>query len=245
MPECMDAILQKMKVQQVSFAFVEGVQKLYTDNIIYVESNRHKSVFFYLESEIVNYRIYDKLDHIEQQLSGTGFCAYIELSGEYETYTEDQQLYNSTGYRRRTARSATQIPGSEGSVCSIQGIIMIEQVIKSLILSVILAAGCRLFFETLVPVRIWRHGWMKYTVLPAFTLGIMAIAFTEIPPYVFQPVRLIVVFFTVAQIYYQISVLQNLVLSVSLCSAFWVLSAVVAAVFLCAASRVFRICRHG
>ena len=47
----------------------------------------------------------------------------------------------------------------------------------------------------------------------------------------FQPVRLIVVFFTVAQIYYQISVLQNLVLSVSLCSAFWVLSAVVAAVF--------------
>ena len=108
---------------------------------------------------------------------------------------------------------------------------MIEQVIKSLILSVILAAGCRLFFETLVPVRIWRHGWMKYTVLPAFTLGIMAIAFTEIPPYVFQPVRLIVVFFTVAQIYYQISVLQNLVLSVSLCSAFWVLSAVVAAVF--------------
>ena len=108
---------------------------------------------------------------------------------------------------------------------------MIEQVIKSLILSVILAASCRLFFETLVPARIWRHGWMKYTVLPAFALGIMVIAFTEIPPYVFQPVRLIVVFFTVAQIYYQISVLQNLVLSVSLCSAFWVLSAVVAAVF--------------
>ena len=52
---------------------MEGVQKLYTDNIIYVESNRHRSVFFYLESEIVNYRIYDKLDHIEQQLSGYGF----------------------------------------------------------------------------------------------------------------------------------------------------------------------------
>ncbi|MCH1981189.1 LytTR family DNA-binding domain-containing protein [Ruminococcus sp. OA3] len=72
-PECMDAVMHKMRLQQVSFPFMEGERKLYTDNILYVESRRHKSVFFYLESNIVNYQIYDKLDCIEQKLSVYGF----------------------------------------------------------------------------------------------------------------------------------------------------------------------------
>lgn len=71
--ECMDAILRKKKALQVSFSFMEGEKKLYTDNILYVESRKHKSVFFYLETEIVNYQIYDKLDTIEEKLSGCGF----------------------------------------------------------------------------------------------------------------------------------------------------------------------------
>lgn len=72
-PEGMDAILKRMRQQQVSFSFLEGEKKLYTDNILYVESRKHKSVFFYLESEIVNYQIYKKLDQIEEQLSAYGF----------------------------------------------------------------------------------------------------------------------------------------------------------------------------
>lgn len=71
--ECMDAILKKMQLQQVAFSFIEGDRSLYTDNILYVESRKHKAVFFYLESEIVNYHIYDKLDHLEQRLEGYGF----------------------------------------------------------------------------------------------------------------------------------------------------------------------------
>lgn len=71
--ECMDAILRKKKASQVSFSFMEGEKKLYTDNILYVESRKHKSVFFYLETEIVHYQIYDKLDTIEEKLSGYGF----------------------------------------------------------------------------------------------------------------------------------------------------------------------------
>lgn len=71
--ECMDAILQKRKAARVTFSFMEGEKKLYTDNILYVESRKHKSVFFYMEEEIVNYQIYDKLDAIEEKLSGGGF----------------------------------------------------------------------------------------------------------------------------------------------------------------------------
>ena len=73
LPECMDAILKKMQVRQVTFPFVEGERTLYTDNILYVESRKHKSFFSYLDNEIVNYQIYDKLDHIEQQLAAYGF----------------------------------------------------------------------------------------------------------------------------------------------------------------------------
>lgn len=71
--ECMDAILHKRKVVQVTFSFMEGEKKLYTDNILYVESRRHKSVFFYMEAEIVNYQMYEKLDAVEAKLYGCGF----------------------------------------------------------------------------------------------------------------------------------------------------------------------------
>lgn len=73
MTECMDAILQKMQIAQVTFSFMEGERRLYTDNILYVESQRHKLIFYYMEEEIVHYHIYDKLDVIEQKLQGYGF----------------------------------------------------------------------------------------------------------------------------------------------------------------------------
>lgn len=78
--ECMDAILYKKKAVQVTFSFMEGEKKLYTDNIIYVESRKHKSVFFYMETEIVNYQIYDKLDAIEEKLSG---CSFLRIHKSY------------------------------------------------------------------------------------------------------------------------------------------------------------------
>ena len=71
--ECMNAILQKMQVARVTFSFLEGVKRLYTDNILYVESRGHKSIFHYMESEMVSYQIYDKLDSVERNLEGYGF----------------------------------------------------------------------------------------------------------------------------------------------------------------------------
>ena len=71
--ECMNAILQKMQVARVTFSFLEGEKRLYTDNILYVESRGYKSIFHYMESEMVSYQIYDKLDSVERNLEGYGF----------------------------------------------------------------------------------------------------------------------------------------------------------------------------
>lgn len=71
--ECMDAVLQKIRTTQVSFSFTEGERKLYTDNILYIESNKHKSIFHYMETDLIHYQIYTRLDAIEQKLSDCGF----------------------------------------------------------------------------------------------------------------------------------------------------------------------------
>ncbi len=71
--ECMDTILKKMQLSRINFSFLEGEKWLYADNIFYVESQRHKAVFFYLDEKMENYHIYEKLDVIEERLSGYGF----------------------------------------------------------------------------------------------------------------------------------------------------------------------------
>ena len=73
MTECMDAILKKMQLQKVTLSFLEGERTLYTDNIIYVESRKHKCVFFYMEKEMTIYETYGKLDQIEEELARYGF----------------------------------------------------------------------------------------------------------------------------------------------------------------------------
>lgn len=82
-PECMDAILEKMRLAQVTFSFMDGEATLYTDNILYIESQKHKSFFHYMQSctinssatrsGIITYQMYEKLDLIEQRLSDYGF----------------------------------------------------------------------------------------------------------------------------------------------------------------------------
>ena len=71
--ECVDAILEKMRISYVTFSFIQGERKLYTDNLLYVESRSHKSVFYYLENGQNIYEIYEKLDQIEERLEGFGF----------------------------------------------------------------------------------------------------------------------------------------------------------------------------
>lgn len=78
--ECMTAILGRMQIAQVTFSFLEGEKRLYTDNILYVESRGHKSIFHYMESEMTTYQIYDKLDEVEKRLDG---CHFLRIHKSY------------------------------------------------------------------------------------------------------------------------------------------------------------------
>lgn len=98
-------------------------------------------------------------------------------------------------------------------------------IIRSIILSYIMGMSCQVFFETVVPVRKMKHEWINRTAVLAFTAGFMVIAVTKIPPYILQPVRVILIVFLVAQIYFRISVMKNLALSVVFCGIYWILSA--------------------
>lgn len=97
-------------------------------------------------------------------------------------------------------------------------------VVRSLLLSFMAGISARLFFETVVPGGKLRYGRMGRTVVLAFTAGYMIIALTEIPPYYLQPLRLIVMTAIVVQIYFQISVVKNLMLSVVYCGVYWIVS---------------------
>ena len=101
---------------------------------------------------------------------------------------------------------------------------MLGLAIRSLILSFIMGISCQAFYETVVPRRKLRYGWLQYTTVFAFAAGFMVIAVTRIPPFIFQPVRVIVVAAVVSQIYFDMRVLKNIILSIVFCGTYWVFS---------------------
>ena len=98
------------------------------------------------------------------------------------------------------------------------------RVVRNIILSFSISMSCRIFYETIVPRRKLRYGWMEHTTLLAFTAGFIVIAMTEIPPYILQPVRFMAVVAVVAQFYFQMSIIKNLILSAVLCGIYWLSS---------------------
>ena len=88
--ECMDDILQEKRV--VEFGFVEGNMRLKVDDIIYIETSKHKNVFYTKEQ---TFSIYKKMDELEEDLKGMGFVRihqsflvnmkYIERISSYVT----------------------------------------------------------------------------------------------------------------------------------------------------------------
>lgn len=103
-------------------------------------------------------------------------------------------------------------------------------VLKSFVLSFVLGMSCKVFFDTLIQKRKFRYAWAEHTELPAFTIGFMLIALTEIPPYIFQPIRFIAVLFIVVYIYYQVSKAVNLILSTLFCGLFWLVDMLILSV---------------
>ena len=70
--ECMDDILKEIQQEErvVTFDFVEGNAQLRVDDIIYIETNRHKNIF-YTQSQTLS--IYRKMDDLENELKNMGF----------------------------------------------------------------------------------------------------------------------------------------------------------------------------
>ena len=70
--ECMDDILQEIRQEErlVVFGFVEGTMRLKADDIIYIETSKHKNVFYTKEQ---TFSIYKKMDELVADLKGMGF----------------------------------------------------------------------------------------------------------------------------------------------------------------------------
>ncbi len=70
--ECMDSLIEELHKKDcyVVFSFVEGQVRLQTDDIIYIETAKHKNVFY---TKKRTYTIYKKMDEIEEELAGFGF----------------------------------------------------------------------------------------------------------------------------------------------------------------------------
>lgn len=103
-------------------------------------------------------------------------------------------------------------------------------ILKCLILSLMLAFSCKIYFETLVEQREWRYQWFNRIDILAYMVGIMIISFSKVVPYLFQPIRLIMIIFLVAQIFYQISIGQNLMMSIIFCMVYWISNTLLVAI---------------
>jgi len=70
--ECMDSLLDELhrKKRYVEFSFVEGERRLLVDDILYIETAKHKNIFY---TKKQTYTIYKKLDELELELSQYGF----------------------------------------------------------------------------------------------------------------------------------------------------------------------------
>lgn len=98
------------------------------------------------------------------------------------------------------------------------------------IASLMMGVSCKTFFEIFVPARKYKHKWMEYLVVLLVAAGFLAIAFTEIPPYFFQPVRFVIVIALSAQICFLIKGTKNIILSVLFCGIYWILNMILLSV---------------
>ena len=101
---------------------------------------------------------------------------------------------------------------------------MLGLLIRIFILSFIMGISCQTFYETVASRRQLRYEWLQHTTVFAFAAGFMVIAVTEIPPYILQPVRVIVVTAVVSQIYFNMRVVKNIILSIVFCGIYWLFS---------------------
>ncbi len=94
--ECLDCIILKMnyKENREAFAFLEGEKTLSPDEIVYIESNLHKSTFYLAEKNMKRYSMYEKLDVLYQRLCCYGFCRIHKSFLVNLKYVQEMERYS-------------------------------------------------------------------------------------------------------------------------------------------------------
>ena len=74
MPECIETIIRLMKIDyhEVEYDYIGGKQKIITNQLMYIESNKHKLTFNFCDKD-KTLGLYKKLDEVEEDLKCYGF----------------------------------------------------------------------------------------------------------------------------------------------------------------------------
>lgn len=95
--ECLETILQKMlfEIDKMVFEFQEGKKRICLEDIVYIESNLHKLVFYMSGEDTVKYTIYTKLDDMDELLKDKGFCRIHKSYLVNLKYIESMERYKA------------------------------------------------------------------------------------------------------------------------------------------------------
>jgi len=106
---------------RIEFPFVEGRTKLHANDIIYIETDRHKNWF---HTKKGTYGIYKKLDELEAELEDLGFVRIhmsflvnmnyiVKISSYILTLTTGEELSVPKARYREVKRKYAQFRGEE------------------------------------------------------------------------------------------------------------------------------------
>ena len=80
---------------EMTFDFQEGKTTISLENLIYVESNLHRLVFYMAGEDAVHYTIYTKLDDVAESLQNKGFCRIHKSYLVNLKYVESVERYRA------------------------------------------------------------------------------------------------------------------------------------------------------
>lgn len=106
LPECIGTIVRKLKIQtqRVKYDFLEGRKEIFINKIFFIESIKHKLLFHIMESKMVQYSLYDKLDYIENNFIQYSFLRI------HKSYLVNMKYINDIGNYKVKMKNGDTLP---------------------------------------------------------------------------------------------------------------------------------------
>lgn len=105
LPECVNGILQKLEKRNgAKFQFVEGNISLNVQDVIYVESSKHRVIFYTKLSEMPLLHMYEKLDVVEEKLLSKKFIRV------HKSYLVNAKEIEAIGNYKVVLKNGVQLP---------------------------------------------------------------------------------------------------------------------------------------